>query len=305
MKICPQCQTAYTDDNLQFCLQDGARLTAQSDSQDFGETETVVSPKYTPDKTLVSPGFSTNKVNVDWQQTGNPGSNNFNIPFSDQQPPKSKTGLTVALTILVTLLLVGGGIAGYYFYRRSQKTETAQNINNNSVQVNANSSNKKTNANAANANADWNKTTPSPTATPTPQPTLDPQEKKEVETGVKTVIEDWKDSTENLDLDSHISSYADTVDYYNAGKVSSDKVRADREKAFSTYDNLKVNIDNVKITPDATGKKAVVVFDKEWNFYNDEKSNSGKVQQQLTFEKINGSWLITGEKDLKVYYVEK
>ncbi len=61
----------------------------------------------------------------------------------------------------------------------------------------------------------------------------------------------------------------------------------------------------MKVTPDASGEKATAVFDKEWNFEGAEKYSAGKVQQQLTLGKIGGRWLITGEKDLKTYYVEK
>ena len=70
------------------------------------------------------------------------------------------------------------------------------------------------------------------------------------------------------------------------------------------YDTININIDNVKVTPDASGERATVVLDKEWNFEGAEKFSSGKVQQQLTLNKIGGRWLITGEKDLKIYYTQ-
>jgi len=48
MKQCPTCQSQYTDDTLQFCLQDGSPLKPVGDSPEsktiaFGEQETVVS----------------------------------------------------------------------------------------------------------------------------------------------------------------------------------------------------------------------------------------------------------------------
>ncbi|MEO6588762.1 MAG: hypothetical protein ABIP06_05490, partial [Pyrinomonadaceae bacterium] len=90
-----------------------------------------------------------------------------------------------------------------------------------------------------------------------------------------------------------------------AGRVSRERVRADKQRAFAQYDSIKFKISDVKVTPDATGEKATAIFDKEWNFEGAEKYSSGKVRQMLTFSKINGQWLITGEKDLKTYYVEK
>ncbi|MGI9036478.1 MAG: hypothetical protein ACR2GD_10630, partial [Pyrinomonadaceae bacterium] len=204
------------------------------------------------------------------------------------------------LTALITLLVIGGGIAGFLFYRNNQKIETAQNANNKTVNVNfptfANA-NQKPNANVT--------VSPSPTVAPSVKPTLNPQEAAAVKSDIGNVIADWKNTTESGDLDAHLNNYAETVDYYKAGKVNLARVRADQERAYQAYDNLEVNISDVKITPDETGQKASAIFDKEWNFQNDVKSNSGKVRQQLTFEKIGGRWLITGEKDLKVYYVNK
>ncbi len=50
MKYCPRCQNRYTDNSLQFCLQDGTGLLDYADSsmmptQDFSERETVVRQK--------------------------------------------------------------------------------------------------------------------------------------------------------------------------------------------------------------------------------------------------------------------
>ena len=289
MKICPQCQTTYTDDNLKFCLQDGAPLAAQSVSQNWSESETLVSPK------------SYDRTQVDWQNPTTPNWTDSEPTKVVVEPRKSNTGLIIALTALITLLLIGGGVAGYLFYRSKGKVETVQNGNTNPVNnavSNAANGNRKLNANA-------DLVAPSPTATPTAKPTLSPKETEAVKSDVRAALNNWANNTENRDIDAHLDAYADTVDYYKAGKVSSARVRADREKAFAMYDNLQVNLSNIKITPDGTGEKAVVVLDKEWNFQNDAKSNNGEVQQQLTFTKIGGKWLITGEKDLKVYYVDK
>ncbi|HMS42595.1 MAG TPA: hypothetical protein PKE69_20365 [Pyrinomonadaceae bacterium] len=50
MKYCPRCQNTYTDESLQFCLQDGAVLLGSADNLpmptvDFSERETVVRQK--------------------------------------------------------------------------------------------------------------------------------------------------------------------------------------------------------------------------------------------------------------------
>jgi ketosteroid isomerase-like protein len=207
------------------------------------------------------------------------------------------------LTALVTLLVLGGAGAAWLFMQNRTR-EVAVNVNTApraNHPLNANSAgNESVLANNKEANAAT--PTPSPSATPTPKPTVNPETAKAVTENVTNVIDDWKSASENLDLDGHLSQYADTVDYYNAGKVGLARVRADKQKAFEAYDSINFDISNVRVTPDPSGEKATAVFDKQWTFEGVEKRSSGKVQQLLTFAKINGRWLITGEKDLKVYY---
>jgi hypothetical protein len=292
MKQCPNCQTTYADDSLQFCLQDGtplASLPSQEATVAFDtESETLVVPKRVEPIRFEPPSsYQTNNANWEPSQP---------VIVQQREAKKSNTAAVVLLSVLGTILLLGIGGVGAWLYFRNSKPQVAVNIN-------AAPQNRQSNSNAVNQNV--NLATPSPAATPTAQPTLKPEEAKAITSDVKNVVDDWKDSTENLDLDTHIGQYADTVDYYKAGRVNVARVRADRSNAFAAYETININIDNVKVTPDASGEKATVVLDKEWNFEGVEKFSSGKVQQQLTFGKIGGRWLITGEKDLKIYYVDK
>jgi len=302
MKYCPNCQTTYTDDSLQFCLQDGTPLSElpnQNVPADTGiEAETIISANKVTNSLprqvepiRFEPPSSYQPNQADWGQKSQPV-----IIEQQREPKKSNTTAIVLLTALGTLLLLGIGGTAAWLYFKSNRTAVA-------VNVNTAPQNRQSNSNAANQNV--NLATPSPTVTPTPQPTLKPEESKAITSDVKNVVDEWKNTTENLDLDAHISQYANTVDFYKAGRVNVGRVRADRARAFAAYDSININIDNVKVTPDAAGEKATVILDKEWNFEGAEKFSSGKVQQQLTFAKTNGRWLITGEKDLKVYYVDK
>jgi hypothetical protein len=295
MKRCPNCQTTYADDSLKFCLQDGTPLAgiANQNSADYfnTESETVVSPKRVEPIRFEPPSsYQTNDANR--QPTNEP------IVVEKHEKKKSNTAAIVTLSVLGTIFLLALGGLGAWLYFSNKKTQVA-------VNVNTATQNRQPNANAANQNTNSNvAASPTPTATPTAQPTLKPETAKALTNDVKNVVDDWKDTTENLDLDAHISQYAATVDYYKAGRVNIDRVRADRARAFDAYDTISINIDNVKVTPDASGERATVVLDKEWNFEGVEKFSSGKVQQQLTLNKIGGRWLITGEKDLKIYYTQ-
>jgi ketosteroid isomerase-like protein len=121
---------------------------------------------------------------------------------------------------------------------------------------------------------------------------------------VSSVISSWAAAARAHDLNAQMEFYADTVSpYYKASSYSVSKIRAERQRVYALYDTLDVDITNIKISPDSSGEKAIAVFDKTWTFEGDEKFSSGSVQQQLWFTKVGTRWLITGEKDLKVYYI--
>lgn len=124
---------------------------------------------------------------------------------------------------------------------------------------------------------------------------------------VRNALEGWAQATRNRDVDSHMRYYADTLDYYyNRTQVASSKVRDDRNKAFQKFNYLSVQLTNINVQLDSTGQRATVVLDKTFDFRGDnDAAYSGSVQDQLTVTKLGGAWLITGEKELKVYYVNK
>lgn len=294
MKHCPSCKTNYADDTLQFCLQDGTQLVdltadaAAAPTIAYSEQETVVRNK--PPERVVPLGTPNFQVE-NWQT--NPGGQTADYPTA---PKRSNTLAAVLLTAAVMLLLFITGVGAWLYLRNGREV---------AVKVNTDSpANRPSNVNSAN-NQNSNANSPTPSPTPVPKPTLDAKQLKAAAEDVKDVVDDWKSALENLDMETHLAQYADTVDYYKGGRVGIEKVRADKQRAFQMYDSIDVNIKNLKITPDDSGAKAVAVFDKEWTFEGEEKYSAGKVQQQLTLDKINGRWLITGEKDLKVYYVEK
>ena len=266
MKYCPACQSTYTDDTLQFCLQDGANLAAVSGNPTNAnwnnEAETVVVP----------PARVMRQV----------------------EPRKSNTATVIILTALATLLLFGGGLGAWYLWRN--RGAEVVNINVNSV--NSNSSNRvnKTVANANKGNVN-NSPTPTPNATPTPNIDIE-----QVKDEVSDKVQAWASSLESGNLDTHMNNYADRLDYYyNSRDVAFGVVRADKRRAFGQFQDFQVDISNLHVTPDASGEKATAVFDKEWEFESEENRNKGKSQSQLQLTKIGGAWRITGEKDLKVY----
>jgi hypothetical protein len=131
-------------------------------------------------------------------------------------------------------------------------------------------------------------------------PRPDPERVKK---DVADAIKDWVESTRDRDLDDHMGRYADTLEtYYKKQNVPASQVRADRQQAFVRYDQMEVELSNVEVTPDPTGTRATVAFDKTWEFDSPDKNSKGSVRQQLTLVRAGGRWLINGERDLQVYY---
>lgn len=281
MKQCPTCQSQYTDDTLQFCLQDGTPLRFAAS---YGEQETVVSNRQSNQN--ITPPLTNPTA---W----NPVNQQSNAAF-ETADKKSNTTTAIFLTVFAMLILFGvAGIAAWIYFRGVKPDE-----NTNILLA------KKTPADTA---ANTSSTSP---VKPTPAATINtaantnatPVDKEKIKQEVSQKINSWASAAEARNLGNYMNNYAPTVDYYNKKGASIGTVRADKEKAFTQFDSIEIDISNLTVTPDASGNEATAVFDKEWTFEGAEKSSSGKVQSQLKLKKINGQWLITGERDLKVYY---
>jgi hypothetical protein len=291
MKQCPTCQSQYTDDTLQFCLQDGSPLQLVSGSQGktvaLGEQETVVTNRQS---SQINAPHVTNPT--DW----NPQQYSSNAGF---QPVEKKSNPTVAvlLTAFVMLLLFSFVGIGAWLYLRGATSDDKGNLF-----LAKKRPESETNANSQPVSATR---TPSVAVSNTSTSTNSaPVDKEQIKRDVSDRISAWKSGTESGNIDSYINNYAETLEtYYTKRGVSRSSIRADKQRAFSQYSDIKVNISNLSVTPDDSGEKATAVFDKAWVF-SGAKRFAGKVQTQLQFKKVNGQWLITGERDLKTYYTE-
>jgi hypothetical protein len=114
MKICPRCQKTYSDDGLNFCLDDGATLT-QSVDESIPATVLLNQPR----PTNPNPSFGN-------QSGWNPNQNQ-----SSMQPPKKSKGWLWALGILGSLILLcGGSLVGFVFWAASlENSNRASNAN--------------------------------------------------------------------------------------------------------------------------------------------------------------------------------
>lgn len=111
MKICPTCQKTYSDDGLNFCLDDGATLI-HSNAVDAA-----------PPTVLLNQTRTNNSIDQIGSQSG------WNAPnqFSMQPPPpaakNSKTWLWVIGILGGLVLLCGGGLTGFVFWAANQDND--------------------------------------------------------------------------------------------------------------------------------------------------------------------------------------
>lgn len=275
MMICPQCNTRYEDDSLRYCLQDGIPLVPDPHPEMAGEMETIVTGRsYTePGATGYAPASTAQQV----------------------EPRGPKTMMVVVLTALVTAIILGLIGAGVWLYLRERQAGPENNSNsvNGTPAKPTPARNKNTNApgpspsNTAGSNAN----------TVASAPNIDVDE---IKRGVKKSLMTWRSMAESGDLDSYMDNYADTVDYYLKKGATKAFVRGDKQKAFDTFDSMKLDIGDIDVTVSSAGDEATVQFDKEWEFEG-ARSSKGKVRQELKMRLVNGAWLITSEKDLKEY----
>ena len=290
MKVCPACRTTF-DDSQNFCLSDGTPLVAAET-----EPETVVTP---PESNVEHRNYRASSPSV-----------------SALPPPvrkKSNTGSIVAVTALATVLLIGLGAGAWWALSRDNSNQQVARTNSNANSVSSSNSSVtpriSPSASNVNANSEANSAVVLPTnanvaeSSPTPPAhQLPERDAATVRKEVSGVLDSWAKAIESGDFNGHLSYYADTLDYYYRSRgLSKNQVRADKQRAFASFDEIKFNISNVRVTPEG-GDRASVVYDKEWVFENAERTTEGKVQSQLALQKIGGRWLIVGERDLKVYY---
>jgi len=294
MKQCPACRSQYTDDTLQFCLQDGTPLeTIAVDPQEgvwrdvSPEEETVVSERRPAPPPVVPPESARQA------EAPRPTEHIRRTEPVHERRPARRTGLLVFASVVGTLLLLSILGAAIWMFTRNNRQETARDAR---VNVNV----------ARNAEPK-----PSPTTTPSQSPAsnsvnVNTETSSSVPTAAETsrevgqAVSDWVADTESLDIDNLVQRYAGTVDYYRTSGASRDAVRRDKERAFSLYDSVKFDISNMEITPGKTPDTATAEFDKAWVF-DGENHSEGKVRSRLNLKKVDGEWLITGERDIKVY----
>jgi hypothetical protein len=119
MKICPRCQRTYTDDNLNFCLEDGVVLQQQASSE---PPATVFMNQPRPTDPSARPPATV-------QPTAQPQWNTAPQQYGGPPKKSSKAWIWVVLILGLVVLVCGGGLIGFFAY-------VATRVDNNTVATN-------------------------------------------------------------------------------------------------------------------------------------------------------------------------
>jgi hypothetical protein len=267
MKICPKCNSSYTDETLNFCLTDGAPLVVEEALAEHLSTEN----SWHDAETLYDDN-SFRSENPHRTASSGTSATMANIPAGTTSFQAKKSSPVYAIFGVVLVIVLAAG--SFWWFSRNPN----QNVPAVASENKASTPNK-----------------------PTVQ--LTAQQENLVKTEVADFLNSWRESNEKKDIDAHIAHYADVLKvYYYESTKDKNHVRADRMRAYQRYDMISMQLDKIKIVPEST-EAATVTFDKTWTMKNPQKTSTGSVQQEMHVVKINGKWLIDVERDVKTYFI--
>jgi hypothetical protein len=269
MKVCPKCNSSYSDETLNFCLTDGVPLVAEEILDEYLSKHNSKS-WHTAD-TLVDQRFSLADARPTAVSTSAPTFELGNTTARNMMPPKSNKTLYTILGVAL-IALIGSG--GFWWFSKS--------------------------SNQANKSVLSEETSSIPKHAIIP---ISPEQDAQVKKELTNFMLNWARTNSEKNSDTHLAHYANTLEvYYGESGKDKNHVLADRLRAYQRYDSIQMQVDNLKITPEST-ESASIIFDKSWTMRNEKKTSTGSVQQEVHVTKTNGKWLIDAEKDLKVYFL--
>ncbi|HSK74378.1 MAG TPA: hypothetical protein VK892_21945 [Pyrinomonadaceae bacterium] len=271
MKICPECRSVYTDETLNFCLTDGTLLVAEEALPEYLSSEETLHTA----KTLRDSQFINRQTP---HQTSDSSAPTLPmIPVNTDDFAARKNGFSRSpLYFIIGAILIIGTIGSIWWIFKDEDAPAV-----------------KTQTQTENRTPESRR----------PVASLTAEQENQVKKEVSETLERWRSSIVKRDIETHMKSYAATLEnYYKESGIDRNHVRADRQRAFDRYESLDLQVDKLTITPESENA-AVAVFDKSWTFKNPQKTSTGSVQQEMRLVKENGSWIIVGEKDEKVYFL--
>lgn len=124
---------------------------------------------------------------------------------------------------------------------------------------------------------------------------------KEMKATLRTALNDWVAATNARDIDRQMTFYNPVVEaFYRSRNASREDVRRDKERVFERASSIDIRTSAPDIRLSADGRTATMRFHKRYEIVGGGEDRRGEVVQELRWQRINGEWRITSERDLRV-----
>jgi hypothetical protein len=125
------------------------------------------------------------------------------------------------------------------------------------------------------------------------------------EADIKAVIERWRGTQNITELPVHMLTYAPSVGpFFNQPRLLREQVYIEKRKFLGRYPSLKIEISGLQINR-ADKRTAIATFEKAWESRGGTRRFDGAETARLTLRKIGSEWLIAGEEEVKVHWVNQ
>lgn len=124
---------------------------------------------------------------------------------------------------------------------------------------------------------------------------------EETEAALRGALNEWVAATNARDIDKQMRFYNPVIDsFYLMRNASHADVRADKERVFeqASLIDIRTGTPAIRLSPD--GRTAIMLFNKRYAIEGGGLDRRGEVVQELRWQRINGEWRITSERDLRV-----
>jgi len=125
------------------------------------------------------------------------------------------------------------------------------------------------------------------------------------ENGVKRLLESYLGAEHSLNAQLLADCYAPEVEtFIHLHNVSRNFIRLNFQHEIAMYRDVQMfRISKIEFS-NVTETGATATFDKEWDFRG-AKNSAGAEREEMIFQKIDGSWRIVSERQLKVYWTRR
>ena len=124
---------------------------------------------------------------------------------------------------------------------------------------------------------------------------------KEMEESLRAALNDWVAATNARDIDRQMMFYNPVVEaFYRSRNASRADVRRDKARVFERASSIDIRTGAPAIRLSADGRTAIMLFHKRYEIVGGGEDRRGEVVQELRWQRINGEWRITSERDLRV-----